>query len=38
MDLSWLADFVALTESGGVSHGAARRHVAQPAFSPEREW
>jgi LysR family transcriptional regulator, hypochlorite-specific transcription factor HypT len=33
MDLSWLADFVALTESGSFSRAAARRHITQPAFS-----
>jgi LysR family transcriptional regulator, hypochlorite-specific transcription factor HypT len=33
MDLNWLADFVALTESGSFSRAAARRHVTQPAFS-----
>jgi LysR family transcriptional regulator, hypochlorite-specific transcription factor HypT len=33
MDLTWLADFVALTESGSFSRAAARRHITQPAFS-----
>jgi LysR family transcriptional regulator, hypochlorite-specific transcription factor HypT len=33
MDLNWLADFVALTESGSFSRAAARRHITQPAFS-----
>jgi LysR family transcriptional regulator, hypochlorite-specific transcription factor HypT len=33
MDLSWFTDFVALTESGGFSRAAARRHITQPAFS-----
>jgi LysR family transcriptional regulator, hypochlorite-specific transcription factor HypT len=33
MDLSWLADFVALTESGSFSRAAAQRHITQPAFS-----
>jgi DNA-binding transcriptional LysR family regulator len=33
MDLNWLADFVALTESGSFSRAAAHRHITQPAFS-----
>jgi DNA-binding transcriptional LysR family regulator len=33
LDLNWLADFVALTESGSFSRAAARRHITQPAFS-----
>jgi hypothetical protein len=33
MDLSWLADFVVLTESGSFSRAAARRDVTQLAFS-----
>lgn len=33
MDLNWLADFVALTESRSFSRAAARRHITQPAFS-----
>jgi LysR family transcriptional regulator, hypochlorite-specific transcription factor HypT len=33
MDLNWLADFAALTESGSFSRAAAQRHVTQPAFS-----
>ena len=33
MDLSWLADFIALTESRSFSRAADRRHVTQPAFS-----
>jgi DNA-binding transcriptional LysR family regulator len=33
MHLNWLADFVALTESGSFSKAAARRHITQPAFS-----
>ena len=33
LDLNWLADFVALTESRSFSRAAARRHITQPAFS-----
>jgi len=33
MDLTWLADFVALSESGSFSRAAAQRHITQPAFS-----
>lgn len=33
LDIDWLADFVALAESGTFSAAAARRHVTQPAFS-----
>jgi LysR family transcriptional regulator, hypochlorite-specific transcription factor HypT len=33
MDLNWLTDFVALTESGSFSRAAAQRHITQPAFS-----
>jgi len=33
MDLIWLEDFVAVTEEGGFSRAAERRHVTQPALS-----
>ena len=33
MDLTWLADFLALNESRSFSRAADRRHVTQPAFS-----
>jgi LysR family transcriptional regulator, hypochlorite-specific transcription factor HypT len=33
MDLVWLEDFLAITEEGGFSRAAERRHVTQPALS-----
>lgn len=33
MKLSWLADFVALTENRSFSRAAAWRHITQPALS-----
>ena len=33
MDLSWLDDFLALTETLNFSRAAEMRHVTQPAFS-----
>ncbi len=33
MELAWLEDFVALSESGNFSRAAEARHVTQPAFS-----
>ncbi len=33
MELAWLLDFIALSETGNFSRAAAQRHVTQPAFS-----
>lgn len=33
MELAWLEDFVALSETGSFSRACERRHITQPAFS-----
>ncbi|HWU74121.1 MAG TPA: LysR family transcriptional regulator, partial [Sphingomonas sp.] len=33
MELAWLEDFIALSETGNFSRAAELRHVTQPAFS-----